>query len=334
MMIVHPGKFLVAGLVVLAAFSIGSGTLNAAERKKVTLAQNLTLVSAVTIVAKNKGLFEKHGLDVEVRNLTSGKLALDAVLGGGADFSTVAETPLMRAGLVKQPIAIVATMESSDNDVRLIVRNDRGIRTLKDLKGKTIATFMGTSAEFFTVQALRAGKLEPADVKLVNLRPQDMAAALERGDIDGYAIWEPHIYKGNKLLGTNARILDTKGVYVETFNIAVMRQYLQQNPDTVRRFLRALLEAEDYIDQHGADTEKIVSDAAGLDTATFAAVRPHLTFRVALEPVLLEYMIKEAEWDISTGKASIGQDLKKAMGDLIAPDILRSIAPDRVKFAQ
>ena len=84
------------------------------------LAENRVPMSAVTIIASDKGFFEDEGLYVIVRNFASGKLCLDAVVAGSADFATVAETPLMRAGLAGQKVKIVATFEYSDNDIKVL----------------------------------------------------------------------------------------------------------------------------------------------------------------------------------------------------------------------
>jgi NitT/TauT family transport system substrate-binding protein len=62
--------------------------------------------------------------------------------------------------------------------------------------------------------------------------------------IDAYNTWEPHISNGLKTLGDKARQIDTKGIYSETFNIVVMRLYLDANPELVDRFMRALIDAE------------------------------------------------------------------------------------------
>lgn len=311
-------------------FGFASANADAAELTKIRLAQNLSPISGVTIVAKAQGFFEKAGLDVEVRNLTSGKLALDAVLGGAAEFGTVAETPLMRAGLANQPVAIIATMESSDNDVKLIVRADRGINSIKDLKSRKIATFVGTSAEFFLVKALKTEEMTLSAITPVNLRPEDMPAAFARGDIDGYAIWEPNVYKGAKLLGAKAKILSTKDMYVETFNIAVMKPYLEKNPNVVRSFLQALLSAEAYIKAHPIEAKTLIAKTTGMDIQMFSEIRPDFHYRVALEPSLLKYINEEARWDISTGKANPGSNYAHRLKQMIVAEPLRSLAPARV----
>ena len=55
-------------------------------KTKLRLAQNLSPISGVTIVAKEKGFFDQQGLEVEILTFTSGKKCLETVLGGAADI--------------------------------------------------------------------------------------------------------------------------------------------------------------------------------------------------------------------------------------------------------
>src|SRR6266436_2760572 len=146
--------------------------------EKVRLAQNQSPISGVSIIADRKDFFAKNGLDVEVFNFTTGKQCLDTVMGGGADIATTAEAPT------------TATAAQ--------------IRKPADLKGKRIAFTAGTGGEVYTMQLLKAAGLGKDDVTLVNLRPQDMVAALASGSIDAYGTWEPHIANGIKALGAKA----------------------------------------------------------------------------------------------------------------------------------
>lgn len=320
-------KHLLNGLIIVSLLGL---SVQANAMQTITLAQNLAPISGITIIAKAKGYFHQEGLNVKVRNLTSGKVALDTVLGGAADFATVAETPLMRAALANQPIAIIATMESSNNDVKLIVSSDDGIDSISDLKGKKIATFVGTSAQFFLVKALATAHLKPTDVEVINLNPSDMPTALARGDVAGYAIWEPNVYKGEELMGKKAKILSTRGIYVETFNIAVMKPYLEKHPKVVTRFLKALLIAEKYIKEHPSKSISIIANATGMKRVLFEKIRPDFNYKVELKTSLLKYIDEEAAWDISTGRARPGSGYMNILKEMIVAGPLRRLDPSRV----
>ena len=163
------------------------------------LAQNLSPISGVAIVAKEQGFFDKQGLDVEVSNFTSGKQCLETVMGGAADIATTAEAPTTAATMAQQPIAFLARMEYSD--LKTLTDASANVATLADLKGKRIGFTAGTGGEVYTMAVLKEANLSSEDVTLVNLRPQEMLAALTAGSIDAYNTWEPHISNGQKTLG-------------------------------------------------------------------------------------------------------------------------------------
>src|SRR5437773_1032625 len=174
--------------------------------EKVRLAQNQSPISGVSIIADRKGFFAQNGLDVEVFKFTTGKQCLDTVMGGGADIATTAEAPTTAAAMSGQKIALLARTEYSY--IKTLTATAAQIRKPADLKGKRIAFTAGTGGEVYTMQLLKAARLGKDDVTLVNLRPQDMVAALASGSIDAYGTWEPHIFNGIKALASQVALDD------------------------------------------------------------------------------------------------------------------------------
>ena len=90
--------------------------------------------------------------------------------------------------MAKQSIAFLARMEYSD--LKTVVDAKSGIKTPADLKGKKIAFTAGTGSEVYTMALLKKAGLTKKDVTLINLRPQEMAAALASGSIDAMDSWD------------------------------------------------------------------------------------------------------------------------------------------------
>lgn len=295
---------------------------------KATLAQNMSPISGVTIVAKEKGFFEKNGLDISVSGFTSGKQCLNAVLGGAAEIATTAEAPTTAAAMSKQSIAFLARMEYSD--LKTLTAAGSGIKTMADLKGKKIAFTAGTGSEVYTVALLKKAGLTKDDVKLTNLRPQDMLPALAAGDIDAYNTWEPHITNGMKTLGSKVTELDTKGVYAETFNIVVMKEYLKDNPDLIKAFLTSLLEAEAWMKANKEDAITVVAKVAGMKREDLAPIWKDYIYNVVLDQKQLDVLTAHAAWRLESGNHPPGATMPDFVKDVIVPGPLKSIAPDRV----
>lgn len=316
-------------LVALSVFSIFIHECAAADT--VRLAQNLSPIAAVVIVAKQKGFFEKEGLNVEVSNFTSGKKALDTVLGGGADIATTAEAPTTAAAMSNQPIAFLARIEYSD--LKTLTRTAAGINTLADLKGKRIGFTAGTGSEVYTSQLLKKAGLKPGDVQLENIPPQGLAAALASGSIDAYDIWEPHVFNGKRALGDKAKVLDTRGIYSETFNLVVLQDYLAKNKTTVEHFLKASIEAEAWIKANRAEAIDVVAKAVGLSPQDLGGVWDDYVYNVVLDDKELDVLTGHAKWRLETGNHPAGVTAIPDFSKVVFPDPLRAVAPDRVTLS-
>lgn len=298
-----------------------------AAKFEATLAQNMSPISGVTIVAKKKGFFEKHGLDITVSGFTSGKQCLNAVLGGAAQIATTAEAPTTAAAMAKQPIAFLARMEYSD--LKTLTAAGSKIASLGDLKGKKLAFTAGTGSEVYTVALLKKAGLTKDDVTLTNLRPQDMLPALAAGDIDAYNTWEPHISNGLKTLGDKAVQLDTAGIYAETFNIVVMKDYLKENPELVSAFLKALLDAEAWMKANPEEAITVVAEVAGMKRDDLAAIWKDYIYNVVLDQKQLDVLTAHASWRLESGNHPPGATMPD-FATVIDTGPLKAIAPERV----
>lgn len=315
--------------VVGAIASLSLAIVPATALDQVRLAQNQSPISGVSIVAKIKGFFEANNLDVIVSNFTTGKQCLDTVVGGGAEIATTAESPTTAAAMAKTPIAFLARTEYSD--LKTLVAIAAGIKVPSDLRGKHIAYTAGTGSEVYTWTLLRSAKLDISDVTAVNLRPQEMAPALAAGSIDAYNTWEPHIINGKKALGEKVTQLDTKGVYSETFNIVVMRNYAEKNPKVVRLFLQSLIEAEAWLKANHEEAITIVADFVRMKRDDLAPIWNEFVFEVALDQKVMDILKAHSTWRLATGNAPPNATMPD-FASVVFTAPLKDVAPDRVRL--
>lgn len=321
------------GLLALLCFAFGCNNKNGGGPKgkpvKVTLAQNPVPHSALPIIAKKKGYFAEEGLDVTVKEFTTGKLCFDAMLGGGADFSTVAETPIMYAGFSKQPVYVVATIESSPLSVKVLARKDRGVTKPSDLRGKMVGTFKGGSAEYFLAQFLKKHGMSLKDVKATYMRPPELVTAVIRGDLAAIAMWEPNIYNAQKTIGEQAIVFTGEDIYTETFHVSVMREYAERNGPVVEKFLRALAKAETFVGSHEAEAKQILTNSISVKREVLDHIWPNFSFDLALRQEILDLIRKEAEFAVESGARPAGSaipDYRK----MFEPRFLKAIRPQSV----
>ena len=298
---------------------------------KVILAQNPVPHSALPIIAKHNGYFRQEGLDVEVKEFATGKLCFDAMVGGSADFSTVAETPIMYAGFGQLQVVVVASIESSDLSVKVLARKDKGVNRPGDLQGKLIGTFKGGSAEYFLAQFLRKHGLTMKDVKVTYMQPPELVTAVIRGDLAAIAMWEPHIYNAQKAIGDQAVVFTGEDLYTETFHIAVTQDYANRNVLVVERFLRALAKAEEFLKANPERAKQILLAAIPIDAEILNHIWPDFRFDLILEKSTIDLLEKEAEFAKQTGAVppdSSTPDYRK----MFAPRFLERVKVNGVKF--
>jgi len=314
-------------MLLAAAVAAVAGAAPGQAVEKVRLAQNQSPISGVSIIADRKGFFEKNGLDVEVFNFTTGKQCLDTVMGGGADIATTAEAPTTAAAMSGQKIAFLARTEYSY--IKTLTATPAQIRTPADLKGKRIAFTAGTGGEVYTMQLLKKAGLGKDDVTLVNLRPQDMVAALASGSIDAYGTWEPHIFNGIKALGSKATPLDTKGIYAETFNIVLMQDYLQKKPEVAKNFLKSLVEAEAWMKANRDEAINVVAEFVKMPIDELKPIWDDYVYQVALDDQTLNVLNAHASWRLASGNHPPGAVMPD-WRTVIFSGPLKAIAPDKV----
>jgi taurine transport system substrate-binding protein len=89
------------------------------------------------------------------------------------------------------PYKVAFVLDVAGDNEALVARNGSGINTIADLRGKRVGTPFASTAHYSLLAALAQNKLSSTDVQLVDLQPQAILAAWERGDIDAAYTWLP-----------------------------------------------------------------------------------------------------------------------------------------------
>lgn len=293
---------LVLALVLAAAlgwraWSARQAPPSAIEAERVVIAANSDYIGTCAIVAAQaNGFFAQQRIAATITSHSSGKAAMEAMLGGGADFATVAELPVMFAGLSGRPVVVVATLFRGEKDHGIVGRRDRGIDTPASLKGKHIGVTLNTSAHFALEALLNRALLAAQDVTLHNYPTDQLPAALERGEIDAAASWEPFLDTMRTSLGGNGVTFNSKNIYEINFNLATTRHYLAGRRDTLQRLLRALDEGERFCSQSPAQALALMPASVRAQSARPDTPWPALRFKLTLDQALLLAMEDQARW--------------------------------------
>jgi NitT/TauT family transport system substrate-binding protein len=265
---------------------------------KITVACTTQPESSLVHIAFKKGFFAEEGLNIELQLHTYGKSALQSVLEGKAELATVAETPIMFAALNGEKIFIVANIFTSNENTAIIARKDHGIASPKDLRGKRIAFTPGTTSDFFMDSFFAANGIERKDVTAVGLEPEEMFDTLMTGKVDAACTWNFPLIQLRKKLGEKGVTFLDKEIYTQTFSIVGQQKFVKNNPETIKKFLRALIKADIFADQHPEETRKIVAASLHIDEKLLHEVWNGFNFRVLLDQMMLIILEDETRWAI------------------------------------
>ena len=191
----------VVGLVVLTG-------CDSSKPKAVGTPEHLTIgtysgdLSALLWIAKDRGYFSEHGLDVQFKIRESGLMSLRDLVAREVDLATVSEFVFV-SDIFKQPDLRVLSVVAQNNSVKLVARKDHGITQMSDLNNKRIGLVRDSMAGYYLDRLLMLHQIPGQDVQIVDMPPSEEVKAISQGDIDAAVVWEPFATQMQKELGTN-----------------------------------------------------------------------------------------------------------------------------------
>ena len=267
-------------------------------REKVTVGVSKSYLSIPVYIAQTQGFFSDEGLDVTLKEYSSGKKATQALFAGEVGISTVADMPVVFESFKRQDFCIIATFTYSFLFVKIIARKDSGIKKGVDLKGKKVGANRGTSSHFFLGVFLIHNRLSISDVEMINIRTVDLPTALKNNEVDAISVWQPYTQKAMQLLGDNAIELPNSEIYRTTFNFAVMKVFAKEHPEILQKFLRAIDKAAAFIRKDREKAQEIIAGSFNLDKNVVSAAWDDFVFGISLDQSLLLSWDNIARWAI------------------------------------
>jgi taurine transport system substrate-binding protein len=196
-----------------------------------------TFPSGDLVVKHNKWLEEAlPDYNIKWTKFDSGADVNTAFIAKQVDFGSLGSSPVARglSAPLNIPYQVAFILDVAGDNEALVARNDSGIQSIADLKGKRVATPFASTAHYSLLAALAQNGLSTNDVQLVDLQPQAILAAWERGDIAAAYSWLPtldQLEKTGKVLITSRELAD-KGK--PTLDLAaVSSSFAKDNPKVV-----------------------------------------------------------------------------------------------------
>ena len=231
-------------------------------------------VSAQQIIADKMGYFKDEGLNVTNHLMTGPDQNASLVASGTAKicFGSIYNNISVKANGVN--IKVLAPLANAAGTQSVVARPGLQINSAKDLEGKKIGMTSGAGVLIAVRNMCNELGVDINKITFVNLQASDQLAALQKGDIDAMAVWEPWVGKalaqGGTLLfsGTTSNLPEKKGNvhWIDFYmTVQVTDDFYKDHPKETENFLTALKKATDYINQNPEDAAKIVSKEINID---------------------------------------------------------------------
>jgi sulfonate transport system substrate-binding protein len=262
---------------------------------------------ALSLLAKERGVFEKtlaqQAIKVEwVGPFPNHAPTLQAVVGGSADFAFYGSTtPTLAAILAGSPLVFVQYNIHHPRSAAILVKNNSGINSVKDLVGKKIAVNRSGLGEFLLVAALEKNGLTRDQVQIVYLNPPDAAPAFGQGKVDAWSMWSPGVDIAREKF--NGKDIFVEGndlsFYIDFSALVSSRKFATENSALTRAVIDAYAAEGKWANENLLESETIAQKAGKYSNG----VRDHLvglkrinTFYEADDAKLLADLQHAADW--------------------------------------
>jgi NitT/TauT family transport system substrate-binding protein len=311
--------------VAVWVFALGVASAEAAD--KMMIATGVDPSFSQFYVAKEAGIFDKHGLDVQINTGPSGSAMVPFLINDqinaayGSDF----------AGVVNHNVdpKIVAVADGSVliNWESVVGKN---MDSLDGLKGKRVGVAKGTGSEIFWNGVVQKYHLVPADYTIVDIEAPEMLAATERGDIDGFAVWEPWPTRTLMSVKGTKRLVGSEGIVQNRNFVYMNRGWIEKNRDVAERFMLSLCEANDLINNDRPKAAAMVAKFLNMPVELATELMPKLGFDMYWHDATFEAIQASEQLLTKQGKMKAPLDYP----NYIYTDLLKAVRPETVTLTK
>jgi len=297
-----------AGSATTSSPDAEGGALQSVRVAALPIAETGALWAAI-----DAGIFEEHGLDVEVVPAQGGAQAIPALLNGDIDFAIGQPMGPIRAALQDLGVVIFSNYASSlaeGPDVNSVVAlGDSGITGPADLAGKRVSVnSIGAAGDLTIRKVVDDAGGDSSTIEFVEVAFPDVQAQLESGNID--AGWAPDPFRGLIVSGGGVDVVSPYQATIPGLTVLTnftTQEKIDSDPDLVAAYAAAMTEALEYASANedavrAAIVTNLEIPEAAAASITLPAFTPDLEDAgiADLSALALEYGYIDAEPDLET----------------------------------
>jgi ABC-type nitrate/sulfonate/bicarbonate transport system substrate-binding protein len=246
-------------------------------------------------VAKSEGILQKAGIEIEIIAFDGASKMDLGMISGSVDITIGGPTEM--AAIAKgMPAKAVAVIARPVRELAIIVPYDSPLKSIKELKGKSIGiATVGSITQWAALELARSQGWKPEDVTLVSISSGAGAGAAamrtHQVDADVANLMTGVVLEKQKV----ARVIAVASDFASDFimhEMSASDALIQSNPDTIRRFIKAWFEAVAYMRSHKAEAIAAARPVTGLsaedEEKEYDYLMPELTSSGRHEPAMMQ----------------------------------------------
>ncbi len=262
---------MVAAIVTAAAVAsvgvVAAPSAHAAKLDKVTIGYSAWPGWFPLAVAEKAGIFKKDGLDVDLKYFADYISSLDAMVAGKLDANTQTLNDTMAAVAGGSKQAIIAVNDNSAGNDAIIC--DQSVKSIADLKGKTIAAEEGVVDHFLLLQGLATEGLTQDDIDFRGVLTADAASSFAGGQFDCVGVFAPFTLDALKRPGSHVVFSSKEFPGTIPDHIVVSQSMVAKKPKVAQKLVNAWYDTLAYIQANPDKALKIMADKAELSTKDY-----------------------------------------------------------------
>jgi len=250
-------RLLFLGVSILTlAFSVSA---HAGGLKNLTVGHDTWVGYSGYYIALEKKLFEKNGLEIEDKVFSNPGDTMPALIGGHLDLALSTLQNISYAKLSSgTDIKLIYMFDTSNGADAIVAKKE--IKSVKDLKGKTVAATLGEVNHMLLITALKENGMSESDIKFVNMNADDAGGAFVSGNVDAAVTWEPWVTKAKQ---SGGHVVFDSSMVPDTILDAVSANSttIQAKSTEVTSFLKAIDEGVTFLYKNPDEGAAIVAKA-------------------------------------------------------------------------
>jgi len=279
-------------------------------------------------IVQEKGFFKKYGVNVELVWFPVYSDSLQALNTGKVDANSQTLSDTLAPVSKGLPLKAVLVNDNSSGGDGFVVKPE--YKSITDLKGKKVATELGTVDHLLMVTALDKFGFKENDVSYTNMTVNDAGPAFIAGNLDGAVLWEPFLSKAinegkGKLIFSSK---DTPGLIPDL--LVFNEKITKERPEDVKKILMAWFDAMEWWKQNSDEGNAILAKKAEVSPEEFKQMMSSIKLFTLQDDLKAFTKSDSLEYLGTTGVKTANFLKDKGMLDTI-PDVETILEPSFVR---